>query len=50
MAERPQTIAFIEKYKNYWKGRKQSEEHVRKRAEALKDYHKKLKEINYGHG
>lgn len=50
MAERPQTIAFIEKYKNYWKGRKQSEEHIRKRAGALKDYHKKLKEKNHEHG
>jgi len=44
MAERPQTQAFIEKYKNYWKGRKQSKEHIRKRAEALKAYHIKLKE------
>jgi len=43
MTERPQVKAFIEKYKNYWKGRKQSEEHIRKRAEALKAYHIKLK-------
>ena len=32
------------KYKNYWKGRKQSKEHIRKRAEAVKAYHIKLKE------
>jgi len=44
MADRPQVKAFIEKYKNYWKGRKQSEEHVRKRAEAVKAYHIKLKD------
>ena len=44
MAERPQTKDFIEKYKNYWKGRKQSEDHIRKRAEAVKNYYKKLKE------
>jgi hypothetical protein len=43
MTERPQVKAFIEKYKNYWKGRKQSEEHIRKRGEALKAYHIKLK-------
>ena len=49
MAERPQVKAFIEKYKNYWKGRKQSEEHVRKRAEAVKAYHIKLKDkFKYG--
>ena len=44
MADRPQTQAFIEKHKNYWKGRKQSKEHVRKRAEAVKAYHIKLKD------
>ena len=44
MVERPQVKAFIEKYKNYWKGRKQSKEHIRKRAEAVKAYHIKLKE------
>jgi len=44
MAERPQVKDFIEKYKNYWKGRKQSKEHIRKRAEAVKAYHIKLKE------
>ena len=33
-----------EKYKNYWKGRKQSEDHKRKKSEAMKVYHKKLKE------
>ena len=49
MAERPQTQAFIEKYKNYWKGRKQSKEHIRKRAEALKAYHIKLKDT-FKHG
>ena len=49
MAERPQVKAFIEKYKNYWKGRKQSKEHVRKRAEAVKAYHIKLKDkFKYG--
>ncbi len=44
MAERPQVKSFIEKYKNYWKGRKQSEDHKRKKSEAMKAYHKKLKE------
>jgi len=44
MVGRPQVKAFIEKYKNYWKGRKQSEEHIRKRAEAVKAYHIKLKD------
>jgi|TARA_R110000744_G_scaffold189530_1_gene308640 hypothetical protein len=44
MAGRPQAQAFIEKYKNYWKGRKQSKEHIRKRSEALKAYHIKLKD------
>ncbi len=49
MAERPQVKAFIEKYKNYWKGRKQSKEHIRKRAEAVKAYHIKLKDkFKYG--
>jgi adenylate kinase family enzyme len=46
MADRPQSKAFIAKYKNYWKGRKQSEEHIRKRSEAVKAYHIKLKEKN----
>ena len=46
MAERPQVKSFIEKYKNYWKGRKQSEDHKRKKSEAMKAYHIKLKEKN----
>ena len=44
MAERHQCNLFGEKYKNYWKGRKQSEDHKRKKSEAMKVYHKKLKE------
>ena len=44
MANRPQCNLFAEEYKNYWKGKKQSEDHKRKKSEAMKAYHKKLKE------
>ncbi len=44
MANRPQCNLFAERYKNYWKGKKQSEDHKRKKSEAMKAYHKKLKE------
>ena len=44
MANRPQCNLFAEGYKNYWKGKKQSEDHKRKKSEAMKAYHKKLKE------
>src|SRR5210317_1941542 len=44
MANRPQCNLFAGGYKNYWKGKKQSEDHKRKKSEAMKAYHKKLKE------
>ena len=46
MANRPQCNLFAERYKNYWKGKKQSEDHKRKKSEAMKAYHIKLKEKN----
>jgi len=44
MAERPQCNFFGEKYKYFWIGKKQTEEHKKKKSEAMKAYHKNLKE------
>jgi len=44
MANRPQCNLFAKKYKLYKKGKKESEETKRKKSEAMKAYHKKLKE------
>tara|TARA_R100000654_G_C2607975_1_gene116199 strand:- start:41 stop:502 length:462 start_codon:yes stop_codon:yes gene_type:complete len=44
MAERPQCNFFGEKYKYYWIGKKQSDEWKKKKSEAMKAYHMKLKE------
>ena len=44
MANRPQCNIFAKKYKLYKKGKKESEETKRKKSEAMKAYHKKLKE------
>src|SRR5210317_345450 len=44
MANRPQCNIFAKKYKLYKKGKKESEETKRRKSEAMKAYHKKLKE------
>ena len=44
MAERPQCNLFGEKYKYHWIGKKQSDEWKKKKSEAMKAYHMKLKE------